>query len=135
MYKANYIIRVFYSNCIWKLVTIYNIKIYNISKFCMGHKSSCVLFTEVKAVQLLPFSPFISSRKPNQLRIWYRKIHAVWETDGCIELYYVKNNGKSQTWLRVIWTTNCIYKIRCCKSFKWDDEKKMILHVAGIWTH
>ena len=60
MYKANYIIRVtviFYSNCIWKLVTIYNIKIYNISKFCMGHKSSCVLFTEVKAVQLLPFSP------------------------------------------------------------------------------
>ena len=32
-------------------------KMYNISKFCKGHKSSCVLFTEVKAVQLLPFSP------------------------------------------------------------------------------
>ena len=30
---------------------------YIISKFCKGHKSSCVLFTEVKAGQLLPFSP------------------------------------------------------------------------------
>ena len=30
---------------------------YIISKFCKGHKSSRVLFTEVKAVQLLPFSP------------------------------------------------------------------------------